>query len=225
MVLSTFIIFNTEEQERIERVINDLDVHEFFDCKMWSIDFKLNTRLKTCLIGYNDIVNNIEELNDLDILNHEINNRLHWVFSYTEDKNFYRKVLTDYINSVINEYIQSFTYFIIDYFFTEDLIENTVKGLIREYIPTNRTINKSLVINRSLYFVLGGESIIYNISLKMIKYYNGTQGVGDILDYFQVNSKNHIHDINLLLYSKYRDIISPNILDNVLLERYLITLI
>lgn len=222
MILSTFVVFNIEELERIDRLINDLDVHEFFSSNLWPLD--INDGQNYCLVGFNDLVKNISELQEADILNNFLSDKLHWVFSYNEDKNFYRKTISNYINDKVNNYILSFKYVIIDYFFTEELEANTVSNLLSYYIPQNN-ISKSLTINKSIYFLLENDNTIYNISLKMIKYYNDTEGVQQILNYFNNTSKNQVHDVHNLLVEKYRDIIDRNVVDDVLLERYLIILI
>jgi hypothetical protein len=222
MILSTFITFSPEEKERIDRLIDDLDLYYFFDSVLYSDTLDKNK--KNCLIGFIEIQANIKEFKNLDILNPNINDNIRWVFSYTEDKNFYKKTIIDYINNTISNHINKYTYNIIDYYFLENLIDNTVDNLIDTIIT--KPISKSLIIDKSIYFIFSNEPyVINNISLKMIKYYNGSSGVIQISDYFIQNSLQCIQDVKKETFNKLRETIDKDWLDDVLLERYLITLV
>jgi hypothetical protein len=220
MLLSKFVTFNIEEKERIDRILDEYTLDFFFESILYSdIKDNFNNNDKICFIGYNYCSN----LFEIDILTDYISPNYEWLFSYDENKSFYKKSITDYINNTFISHINSFNYEIIDYFFDYNIDDNPLDYLINDLLT--KKFKKILIFDKSIYYILEDDNTIYNISLKMVKYFNGIDGVKKIINFMYNYNQNIILDEKHVYFNKIRDVIDINIIDDVLLERYLITLI
>lgn len=220
MTLCKFVTFNVEEKERIDRILDEYTLDFFFESILYSdIKDNFNKNDKMCFIGYKYCSN----LFEIDILTNYITPNYEWLFSYDENKSFYKKSITDYINNRFISHINSFNYEIIDYFFDYDINDNPLDYLIKDLLT--KKFKKILIFDKSIYYILEDDNTIYNISLKMIKYFNGIDGVKKIISFMYNYNQNIILDEKHIYFDKIRDMIDINIIDDVLLERYLIILI
>lgn len=210
MVLSTFISFNNDDKERIDRFLNETNSDIFFDSIIYDKTTNINLIKKYCLVGFSYS----SKLFDLDITNNYISNDREWLFSYEEDKSFFKKSLNEYIKKSFIEFTNNYNYQIIDCSFNKELFCK-----IRHFI-----FSKILLTDKSIYFLCENENTIYNISLKMIKFFYGIDGVKKVINFFK-KFNNVINDNKRIHFNNMRNIINEDILDDVFLERYLITLI
>lgn len=210
MTLSTFISFNIDDKERIDRFLNETNLGIFFNSIIYEDKTNIRELKKYCLVGFSYS----SKLFDLDITNHSISNDVEWLFSYEEDKSFFKKLLNEYIKKVFIEFTNEYNYKIIDCSFNKELLCK-LKYLI---------FSKILLTDKSIYFLCENEKTIYNISLKMIKFFYDINGVKKVINFFK-SFNNLINDDKKIQFNNVRNIINEDILDDVFLERYLITLI
>lgn len=210
MTLSTFISFNIDDKERIDRFLNETNLGVFFNSIIYEDKTNIRKLKKYCLVGFSYS----SKLFDLDITNHSITNDVEWLFSYEEDKSFFKKLLNEYIKKVFIEFTNEYNYKIIDCSFNKELLCK-LKYLI---------FSKILLTDKSIYFLCENEKTIYNISLKMIKFFYDINGVKKVINFFK-SFNNLINDDKKIQFNNVRNIINEDILDDVFLERYLITLI
>lgn len=209
MTLSTFISFNIDDKERIDRFLNETNLGVFFNSIIYEDKTNIRKLKKYCLVGFSYS----SKLFDLDITNHSITNDVEWLFSYEEDKSFFKKLLNEYIKKVFIEFTNEYNYKIIDCSFNKELLCK-LKYLI---------FSKILLTDKSIYFLCENEKTIYNISLKMIKFFYDINGVKKVINFFK-SFNNLINDDKKIQFNNVRNIINEDILDDVFLERYLITL-
>lgn len=212
--IGKIITFNENEFERIERVLDDIDIKLFFMNELYSKESYVNN-LPCIYIGFNDLK---VISSNLDITDNKINENTYWVFSYEEDKSYYRSNLTKFINILFHNHINKYSYEILDYFFLDF---NEIKGFID--FDFLKDIDKVYIINHSIYFTKTGLDKIFNISLKMVKFYNGNDGVNYIIKFLKSNSKEFFIDSNSLKFHLYKTILEEYI-DETLLERNIVIL-
>ena len=118
MTLSTFISFNIDDKERIDRFLNETNLGIFFNSIIYEDKTNIRGLKKYCLVGFSYS----SKLFDLDITNHSISNDVEWLFSYEEDKSFFKKLLNEYIKKVFIEFTNEYNYKIIDCSFNKELL-------------------------------------------------------------------------------------------------------
>lgn len=209
--IGKFITFDEIEKERIERVLDDLDLNLFFGSGLYGDDIEFKNG-EVIYIGFEGL----SKFKNVDITDNVLDATSRWLFSYEEEKNFYRFNIGKAINDIFNKFLCNYDYHIIDYFF---LGFNDVNSLIKSHFLKN--IDKVYVFNHSIYFLKGMD--IYNISLKMIKFYDGAEGIKTLIEFLEKNCNVFILDTKKDKFNFYGSILTEYI-DEVLLERYTITL-
>ncbi len=176
------------------------------------IDFKL-------YIGYNSTIANKPELMGLiDITDNQISNKIYWSFGYTEDRVLFGKYLKKFVKELIIRFFEeTIRYECIDYIFSDDV--HSVDDFIKTYIDIDKVFSTGL----SYYFTRKSDTDhikIYNISLKMVKFYEGADNVALLRHYIDNNNNNclMLTDNNDNNYIEFKDKLSV-VLDDVLCER------
>lgn len=187
--------------------------HNYIDITIGDDNIKENDML--LYIGFNSTILNTNFKN-IDITDNKIYNDCYWSFGYDEDRILFGKYLKKFVSQLIKSFFDTnIPYEIIDYQFNKNGVIN-VDSFINYY---EDKINNVFSTGLSYYFNIIGSCKIYNISLKMIKFYED-----DKIAEFR-NFMNHNNSKLMNLNSANEDYIEfknsfSEVLDNVLTERY-----
>jgi hypothetical protein len=210
----------TWDEKNYEKVVDMLkmsfEYHEYIDVMIGDNDEINGVDLKI-YVGYSKTLTNKPEmmLESLDITDNQINTNCFWIFGYDEDRVLFGKYLKKYVKELTIKFFEDYIqYECVDYIFSDNV--HSVDDFINFYID----IDKAFFTGLSYYFTLksSGEYKIYNISLKMVKFYEGSNNVALLRHYIENNSlmlRNGDNNDYVEFKNKFN-----MVLDDVLCERY-----
>ena len=203
------------DQKNYEKVVDMVKIsfpyHEYIDIM---IGDNSDDGLKI-YIGYSKTLTNKPEMmiESLDITDNQINSNCVWVFGYDEDRILFGKYLKKYIKELMVKFFEDYVqYKCVDYIFSDNV------HCVDDFIKTYSDIDKVFFTGLSYYFTLKKDSKnkVYNISLKMIKFYEGSDNVALLRHYIENNCL-MLCNINND-YLEFKDKLGL-VLDDVFLER------
>lgn len=180
----------TWDEKNYEKVVDMLkmsfEYHEYIDVMIGDNDEINGVDLKI-YVGYSKTLTNKPEmmLESLDITDNQINTNCFWIFGYDEDRVLFGKYLKKYVKELTIKFFEDYIqYECVDYIFSDNV--HSVDDFINFYID----IDKAFFTGLSYYFTLKRDNNIkvYNISLKMVKFYEGGDNVALLRHYIENNS-------------------------------------
>lgn len=150
------------------------------------------------IVGLNEAKKNIQNFN---ILNHQISNNSFWTFGKTERRNDYENDINNFYKYIINNIINNIKYYYVNIL---TIKYNKIKKLL---LLLKSSKDKYIYISNGMIYIYTNGYVL-GLSLKIIKYC----GIKEekILKFLQKNNFNHIFYNDMFLSVKFKSMIKNN---------------